>query len=66
MVDAAPLAPAPDRATIENAREVLAARKKIGIARLVVLNGRFIAELSDGLPIGAAVVSREPRAFGRR
>ena len=64
MVDAAPLAPSPDRATIENAREVLAARKKIGIARLVVLNGRFIAELSDRLPIGAAVVSREPRASG--
>ncbi len=64
MVDAAPLAPAPDHAAIENARQALAERKKIGPARLVMLNGRLIAELSGGLPASVAVGRREPLPLG--
>ena len=64
MVDAAPLAPAPDHAAIENARQALAERKKIGPARLVMLNGRLIAELSEGLPASVAVGRREPLPLG--
>ncbi|HZZ61355.1 MAG TPA: Fe-S cluster assembly protein SufD [Roseiarcus sp.] len=58
MADAAPLAPAPDRAQIESAARELGRRKKLGAARLVLLNGRFVDQLSDGLPAGAAVVRR--------
>lgn len=58
MADAAPLAPAPDRAAIESAARELGRRKKLGIVRLVLLNGRFIDQLSDALPAGAAVVRR--------
>ena len=64
MADAAPLAPAHDRAAIENARQALAERKKIGRARLVKLNGRLIADLSEDLPAGVAVVRREPQPLG--
>ena len=62
--DAAPLAPAPDRAAIEAARALLADREKFGVSRLVTVNGRFALELSDALPVGAAVASREERASG--
>ena len=64
MADAAPLAPAHDHAAIENARQALAERKKIGPARLVMLNGRLIADLSEDLPAGVAVVRREPQPLG--
>ena len=64
MTDAAPLAPAPDPAAIAAARAVLAGRNRIGIARLVTLNGRFVAELSDALPAGAAVARRETHGSG--
>ena len=59
MADAAPLAPAPDRIAIEAAARALTGRKKLGAARLVVLNGRFVEELSDALPAGAAHASRD-------
>ncbi len=64
MADAAPLAPAPDHAAIENARQALAEHKKIGFARLVMLNGRLIADLSEELPAGVAVVRRDAQPLG--
>ena len=64
MADAAPLTVAPDHSAIENARQALAGRKKIGPARLVILNGRLIADLSEGLPAGVAVVRREAQPLG--
>jgi Fe-S cluster assembly protein SufD len=64
LADAAPLAPSPDRTAIEAAGRALQGRKKLGAARLVLLNGRLVEGLSDSLPAGAAVVSRagEPLA----
>ena len=59
MVDAAPLAPAPDRIAIEVAGRALKEREKLGAARLVLINGRLIECLSDSLPAGAAVVGRD-------
>lgn len=64
MADAAPLATAPDWAAIENVRGALAGRKKIGLARLVMLNGRLIADLSEDLPPGMAVVRRAAQPLG--
>ncbi len=61
MADAAPLAPAPDRAPIEAAARALTGREKLGAARLVLLNGCFVEELSDPLPAGARVVVRDTR-----
>lgn len=61
MIDAAPLAPSPDRTAIETARRTLAGRKKLGAARLVLLNGRLIEDLSDRMPAGAAIVARGAR-----
>jgi Fe-S cluster assembly protein SufD len=58
LADAAPLAPSPDRTAIEAAGRALQGRKKLGAARLVLLNGRLVEGLSDSLPAGAAVVSR--------
>ena len=72
MSDAAPLAPAPDRAAIEAARALLARHEKAGAARLVTVNGRFAPELSDALPAGAQASraakrgARTPRARWRR
>ena len=66
MNDAAPLAAAPDRAAIESARALLAPLERAGAARLVTVNGRFSPELSDALPAGAAVASREARASGAK
>jgi Fe-S cluster assembly protein SufD len=63
MSDAAPLGPAPDHAAIEAARVALGGREKAGAVRLVTVNGRFVPELSDALPPGAAVAGREARAF---
>jgi Fe-S cluster assembly protein SufD len=61
LADAAPLAPAPGRAAIEAAARSLAGREKLGAARLVLLNGRFVEELSDPLPAGARVVVRDTK-----
>ncbi len=63
MADAAPLAAAPDRAAIESAARALGGRKKLGAARLVLMNGRLVDELSDGLPVGAAVVRQGGRTL---
>ncbi len=64
MSDAAPLAPSPDNAAIEAARALVAGREKAGVAQLVTVNGKFAPELSDALPAGASVASREGRASG--
>ena len=56
MADAAPILPAPTRADIEAARSRLARRERFAAgAQLVLLGGRFIAELSDRLPAGVSV-----------
>jgi Fe-S cluster assembly protein SufD len=52
MTSAAPLAPAPDAGRIEAARALLAARPKTSGARFVLLDGRYVAELSDAPPAG--------------
>ena len=59
MVDAAPLASVPDRTAVEATRRALAGRKKLGAARLLLLNGRFVEELSDALPAGLTLVRKE-------
>ena len=63
MADAAPLAPAPDRPTIEGAARSLIGRRKVGAARLVLLDGWFVEELSDPPPTGVRVVSRDGEAL---
>ncbi len=52
MSSAAPIAPAPDAARIEAARMLLAARERVGDVRLVLLDGRFVPQLSDAAPQG--------------
>jgi Fe-S cluster assembly protein SufD len=52
MAVAAPVAPTPDAGRIEAARKSLAERPKIGGARFVLLDGRYIEELSDAAPTG--------------
>jgi Fe-S cluster assembly protein SufD len=59
MADAAPILPAPTRADIEAARSQLAGRERFAAgAQLVLLGGRFIAELSDRLPTGVSIAER--------
>jgi Fe-S cluster assembly protein SufD len=58
--EAAPLAPAPDRSTIETGRQILAARRRSAAWRLVLLNGRVVAELCEPLPPGASIARDEP------
>src|SRR5689334_7523205 len=56
MADAAPILPAPARAEIEAARSRLAGHERFAAgAQLVLLGGRFIAELSDRLPAGVSL-----------
>jgi Fe-S cluster assembly protein SufD len=52
MTGAAPLAPAPDEARIEAARISLATRKRVGDVRFVIVDGRYVEELSDRAPAG--------------
>ncbi len=56
VADAAPILPAPSRSDIEAARGRLAGREGFPGAQLVLLGGRHIADLSDRLPAGVAVV----------
>ncbi|MGD0632695.1 MAG: SufD family Fe-S cluster assembly protein [Beijerinckiaceae bacterium] len=55
MAEAFPLAPAPDAAGIEAVRGELAANGPALGPRLIILDGTFVAELSDPLPAGASV-----------
>ncbi len=51
MAEAAPLLPAPTRVGVEAARRQLAGRERFAPGvQLVLLGGRFVAELSDSLP----------------
>jgi Fe-S cluster assembly protein SufD len=57
MADAAPVLAAPTPAEIEAARLQLARRERLAPgAQLVLLGGRYIGELSDGLPAGVSVI----------
>ncbi|MGH6799063.1 MAG: Fe-S cluster assembly protein SufD [Roseiarcus sp.] len=57
MADAAPLLREPTRADVEAARSRLAGRERFAAgAQVVLLGGRFIAELSDRLPTGVSIV----------
>src|SRR5260370_33784948 len=64
MSDAAPLAPAPDQAAIEVARQLLVGAKATGTARLVLLNGRYVADPSDELPAAIGVACEELSTTG--
>ena len=56
MADAAPILAAPTRADIEAARSRLAGRERFAAGpQVVLLGGRFIAELSDRLPTGVSI-----------
>jgi Fe-S cluster assembly protein SufD len=57
MSVAAPPAPAPDASRIAAAAALLASRPRLGDVRLVLLDGRFVAQLSDPAPKGAAAAS---------
>ena len=52
LASAAPLAAAPDAAAIEAARRSLASLTRAGRTRLVLVDGRFVAALSDAPPAG--------------
>jgi Fe-S cluster assembly protein SufD len=63
MTGAAPLAPPPDAARIDAARDALATRNRVGDVRFVTLDGHYVDELSDHAPAGlmaSAVVKRIP------
>jgi Fe-S cluster assembly protein SufD len=45
---------------IETARQILAARRRPAARRLVLLNGRVVAELCEPLPPGASIARDEP------
>ena len=56
LTDAGAILPAPTRASVEAARSWLARRERFAAgAQVVLLGGRFIAELSDRLPSGVSV-----------
>ena len=60
MREAAPLAPPPDKPTIEAARQILQAGEPLGTGRLVLVNGAVVAELSQGLPASVVFRREEP------
>ena len=55
LANAAPLANAPDADGIEAARAALAARPRVGDVRFVLVDGHYVAELSDAAPAGLSV-----------
>ncbi len=56
LTDARPILPSPTRADIEAARRRLAGRERFAVgAQVVLLGGRFIAELSDRLSSGVSI-----------
>jgi Fe-S cluster assembly protein SufD len=54
---AAPLGRAPDAAAIAAAKAALAKRTPAGAATLTIVDGRFVAELSDAPPAGVSVAA---------
>jgi Fe-S cluster assembly protein SufD len=63
MSAAAPLALAPDAGRVETARTLLAAQARLGDLRLVLVDGRFVPQLSDVAPKGvlASTLAASPR-----
>ncbi len=59
---AAPLAKAPDAAAVEAAQRSLASLARAGGTRLVLVDGRYAAALSDAPPAGVAVAPGAPEA----
>jgi Fe-S cluster assembly protein SufD len=56
MVEAAPILAAPKQADFEAARSWLAGRERFAMGpQVILLGGRFIAELSDPLPAGVSI-----------
>jgi Fe-S cluster assembly protein SufD len=65
MADAAPILPAPTREDVEAARGRLARRERFASgAEVVLLGGRFIADLSDRLPPGVSIAEGPVPAAG--
>jgi Fe-S cluster assembly protein SufD len=62
LADAAPLAKAPDAAAIERARRALASTARVGAVRIVLIDGRFVAALSDQPPPGVSLIPGAPEA----
>lgn len=62
LASAAPLAKAPDSAAIEAAGRSLASLARPGGTRLVLVDGRYAAALSDAPPAGVAVMPGAPEA----
>jgi Fe-S cluster assembly protein SufD len=62
LTTAAPLAEAPDAAAIASTRQTLASLARVGAVRLVLLDGRFVATLSDPPPAGVAIAPAAPEA----
>lgn len=60
LTSAAPLAETPDASAIAAARQALASLARAGGARLVMLDGRFAAALSDAPPAGVALAPAAP------
>jgi Fe-S cluster assembly protein SufD len=60
MRDAAPLAPPPDSVAIEDARAILTDRKRMTAWRIVLIDGRLVAEFCDQLPPGVTFSREEP------
>jgi Fe-S cluster assembly protein SufD len=57
FANAAPLASAPDAAAIAAARQILAMRARLGATAFVIVDGRYVPELSDAPPHGVTVAS---------
>jgi Fe-S cluster assembly protein SufD len=62
LANAAPLAKAPDAAAIERARGSLASLERVGAVRLALVDGRFVAALSDAPPAGVVIAPGAPEA----
>jgi Fe-S cluster assembly protein SufD len=59
MADAAPILAAPTQANIEAARRRLSGRERFAAGpQIVLLGGRFVAELSDPVPAGVSIAER--------
>jgi Fe-S cluster assembly protein SufD len=59
MTDVAPIAFAPSEKSVDAARRLLAGRERLGPVRIVLLEGRFVGELSDRPLANVAVVDDE-------
>ncbi|HEY1941036.1 MAG TPA: SufD family Fe-S cluster assembly protein [Roseiarcus sp.] len=60
LVSAAPIAAAPAAAAIEAARGMLASLARIGASRVALVDGHYVAALSDAPPSGVAIFPVTP------